>query len=81
MKNCLPLWIAFVVSGGILVLLVSCASAPPGRICPHIVPYTPDEQHALAAELRAHRDLVEVPRFIGDYIGLRDQVRACEKSR
>lgn len=61
-----------------LVLLASaCTTKPPDAVCPEIVPYSAADQRALAGEIETHPDLVQTPRFIGDYIGLRDQVRAC----
>lgn len=46
--------------------------------CPTIVSYSNADQKALASEIREspHPQLV---RWIGDYIGLRDQVRACHR--
>lgn len=52
--------------------------------CPSLVAYTKEDQAALAAEIKAISKLetvnwVEIVRWLGDYIGLRDQVRACLK--
>lgn len=46
--------------------------------CPTIVPYTKVDQAALAAEIKANPQ-PQIVRWIGDYIGLRDQARACKK--
>ncbi|KXV13926.1 hypothetical protein [Gluconobacter oxydans] len=47
--------------------------------CPTLVTYSKADQAALAAEIKA-RPQTQTVRWIGDYIGLRDQVRACSKS-
>jgi len=46
--------------------------------CPTLVTYSKEDQVALAAEIKANPKPATV-RWIGDYIGLRDQVRACQK--
>jgi len=46
--------------------------------CPTLVTYSKADQAALAAEISASPK-PEAVRWIGDYIGLRDQVRACQK--
>lgn len=46
--------------------------------CPVLVTYTKQDQKALGAELQAHPSPQTI-RVVGDYIGLRDQVRACQK--
>lgn len=46
--------------------------------CPTIVTYSAADQKALATEIRKNPQPQTV-RWIGDYIGLRDQVRACSK--
>lgn len=47
--------------------------------CPTLVTYSTIDQQALAGEISAHPQLQTI-RWIGDYIGLRDQVRACSKN-
>lgn len=47
--------------------------------CPTLVTYSTAEQQALAGEITAHPQPQTI-RWIGDYIGLRDQVRACSKN-
>ena len=47
--------------------------------CPTLVTYSTAEQQALASEISAHPQPQTI-RWIGDYIGLRDQVRACSKN-
>ncbi|MBS1063452.1 hypothetical protein [Gluconobacter wancherniae] len=46
--------------------------------CPTLVTYSAADQKALATEIRA-RPQSQTIRWLGDYIGLRDQVRACSK--
>lgn len=55
--------------------LTSCNSvryAP----CPTLVSYSNADQKELASEIRDDPQ-PQVVRWIGDYIGLRDQIRAC----
>ncbi len=59
-------------------LLGGCTPAPVRLICPPLVQYSPQEQEALAAELRAHPDLREVPVFLTDYGNERAECRAME---
>ncbi|WP_051626161.1 hypothetical protein [Kozakia baliensis] len=59
--------------------LTGCAAVKVQSACPTLVTYSAQDQKALASELRAHSDLVEVPRWLGDYVSLRDQARACTK--
>lgn len=47
--------------------------------CPTLVTYSATDQQALAGEISAHPQPQTI-RWIGDYIGLRDQVRACSKN-
>lgn len=44
--------------------------------CPTLVAYSNADQKALAAEIEK-KSQPQVTRWIGDYIGLRDQVRSC----
>ena len=46
--------------------------------CPTLVTYSAADQKALATEIRENPQPQTV-RWLGDYIGLRDQVRACSK--
>lgn len=64
-----------------LVTLTACTQEPPLLTCPTIVAYTRSDQTRLADELKLHPDLTETPRWLADYIALRDQVRACQKAR
>ncbi len=59
------------------LLLASCSSVRYVP-CPTLVTYSKADQAALAAELKTSPK-PETVRWIGDYIGLRDQVRACQK--
>ncbi|AOX16903.1 hypothetical protein [Kozakia baliensis] len=56
--------------------LSGCAATKVQPLCPTLVTYSAQDQRALAAELRAHPDLVEVARWIANDVSLRDQVRA-----
>lgn len=48
--------------------------------CPTIVTYSKADQAALAAELRANtQPHPQTTRQLQDYVGQRDQVRACMK--
>ncbi|MBR0560020.1 hypothetical protein [Neokomagataea anthophila] len=60
---------------GALLALSSCASVHYVP-CPTLTTYSKVDQKALAAELRLH-PAPQTVRWVGDYIGLRDQVRAC----
>ncbi len=44
--------------------------------CPTIVSYSNADQKELAREIQGDTQ-IQVVRWIGDYMGLRDQVRAC----
>ena len=48
--------------------------------CPTLVEYSKADQAVLATEIKEHPQPQTV-RWIGDYIGLRDQVRACSKAQ
>ena len=61
-----------------LCLALSGCSSVQYVPCPTIVTYSKEAQAKLMAELLAHEQ-PEVVRWVGDYIGLRDQVRACER--
>ena len=49
--------------------------------CPPITSYTPEQQAQAAIELDAAVQVgaVALPMMIGDYMVLRDQIRACRK--
>ena len=63
-----------------LVLMLALTGCTSVRYvpCPTLVTYSAADQKALATEIRANPQPQTV-RWIGDYIGLRDQVRACSK--
>ncbi len=60
-----------------MLALTGCASVRYVP-CPTLVTYAAADQKALATEIRTNPQ-PETVRWIGDYIGLRDQVRACSK--
>ena len=64
----------------VLVALMGLTRCSPMHYvpCPTLVPYSTADQAALAAEIQANPQPQTI-RWIGDYIGLRDQVRACRK--
>ncbi len=59
----------------LVFLLTGCASARYAP-CPTLVTYTVADQMALADEMKKY-PRPQIIRWIGDYIGLRDQIRAC----
>lgn len=63
-----------------IVLMLAFTSCTSVRYvpCPTLVSYSKADQAALATEIRANPQPQTV-RWIGDYIGLRDQVRACQR--
>ncbi|MCW2264168.1 hypothetical protein M2305_000115 [Gluconobacter cerinus] len=63
-----------------LVLALSLTGCTSVRYvpCPTLVTYSAADQKALATEIRAHPS-PQVIRWISDYIGYRDQARACSK--
>ncbi|MCH4024027.1 MAG: hypothetical protein LKH33_10405 [Acetobacter sp.] len=58
-------------------MLMSACSGRPVMLCPSLVAYSSTEENALRQEL-ASSALPQTHRFIRDYGGLRDQVRACQ---
>lgn len=62
----------------LLFLLNGCHSCSQSMTCPTIVHYSLNDQKAVAAELSEH-DLPYTTKWLSDYIGLRDQVKACTK--
>lgn len=69
----IPLWI------GLGLLLGACSTSHLKPVCPTLVDYSPADQNALSAELLQPGERPQTIRWIGDYIGLRDQVRTCQK--
>lgn len=63
-----------------LVALSGCAERSVRVVCPSLVNYSLAEQSVARTELSS-ASLPELHQFMRDYEGLRDQVRACEKSR
>ena len=57
-------------------LLEGCTPAPVRLTCPPLVQYSAQEQAVLAAELRTHSDLQEIPVFLKDYGNERAECRA-----
>ncbi|MDF7675088.1 hypothetical protein PT277_05125 [Acetobacteraceae bacterium ESL0709] len=62
------------------VLLGGCTSPRPKTVCPTLVTYSKTDQQTLMTELMKTSDKPQLVRWLGDYIGLRDQVRACQKA-
>jgi hypothetical protein len=69
--HCLPLTLGF------YLLLAACSSVPVA-VCPPLKTYTPEFNQRLAGELEAMPADSATIEAIGDYIGLRDQIRACQ---
>lgn len=46
--------------------------------CPHITAYSVADQQQLKREIQAHTEASMIRRVASDYIGLRDQARACQ---
>lgn len=70
-------------SAALAVVLAGCAAPTPipTVVCPAIVEYTPDFQRRVASDLAAYVPPgSSIERLVLDYVALRDQVRACEKS-
>ena len=61
----------------ILLLNVGCTGPNPGP-CPPLKMYTEAENEQLGRELEMLPDNAITIDVIGDYIALRDQVRACQ---
>lgn len=57
------------------LVLTSCTSVRPAP-CPTLVSYSNDDQKELANEIQ-NSPQPQILRWLEDYIGLRDQVRAC----
>lgn len=61
--------------------LGGCTPAPVRLTCPPLVQYAPQEQAALASELRAHPELRKVPVFLADYGNERAECRALDEKK
>lgn len=57
-------------------LLTSCSQVISS--CPQLVEYSKEDRTALQVELASVRPDGQIVRFLSDYTGLRDQVRACQ---
>lgn len=69
-------------SAAMTLALVLAGCAP--RIvtaCPPLVEYSPAFQDRLAGELAALPEGAATLRAVQDYIGLRDQIRACQPQK
>lgn len=62
----------------LLFLLNGCQGCSHSLNCPTLVEYSLNEQKAVAEELSEH-NLPHTTRWLSDYVGLRDQVKACQK--
>ncbi|QDH17383.1 hypothetical protein [Swingsia samuiensis] len=60
----------------ILALTLTSCTSVQYVPCPVLVHYTKDDQARLASEIQKSPQ-PETMRWLGDYVGLRDQVRAC----
>ncbi|WP_249080073.1 hypothetical protein [Parasaccharibacter sp. TMW 2.1884] len=67
---------AALLAAFVAALLGGCTPALVRLTCPPLVQYSAQEQAALAAELRSHPDLKEVPVFLTDYGNERAECRA-----
>lgn len=67
---------AALLAAFVAAMLGGCTPAPVRLTCPPLVQYSAHEQAVLAAELRAHPDLKEVPVFLKDYGNERAECRA-----
>ncbi|UMM63149.1 hypothetical protein [Aristophania vespae] len=63
------------------ILLAACSTPRFRPICPTLVEYSQTDQQALATELLQPAKHTQIVRWISDYIGLRDQVRACQGTK
>ncbi|MDN7351773.1 hypothetical protein [Acetobacter senegalensis] len=59
-------------------LLSGCESVRYKTVCPTLVTYSLTDQTQLAQELVAAPSATMTRRVVRDYVGLRDQVRACQ---
>lgn len=59
-------------------LLSGCESVRYKTVCHTLVTYSLTDQTQLAQELAADPQAVMTHRVVRDYVGLRDQVRACQ---
>lgn len=65
---------------GISLVALSGCSRPVRVLCPSLVTYSATDESTLRTEL-ASAALPTTHRFMRDYGGLRDQVRACQGSK
>ncbi|WP_249103092.1 hypothetical protein [Parasaccharibacter sp. TMW2.1882] len=72
---------AALLAAFVAAMLGGCTPTPVRLICPPLVQYSPQEQAVLAAELRAHPDLREVPVFLTDYGNERAECRALHTKK
>lgn len=75
-----PLVVFVILLGFIAASLGGCSSVPVRLTCPPLVQYAPQEQAALASELREHPELREVPVFLADYGNERAECRSLDKT-
>jgi hypothetical protein len=59
-------------------LSITACSHVPVAVCPPLKTYTPEFNQRLASELESMPADSATVEAIGDYIGLRDQIRACQ---
>jgi hypothetical protein len=67
-----------ILCGFIMLAVVAGCSHVPVAVCPPLKTYTPEFNQRLASELEAMPADSATVEAIGDYIGLRDQIRACQ---
>lgn len=65
---------------GVALVALSGCTRPVRVLCPSLVTYSAADQSTLSGEL-ASAPLPMTHRFMRDYGGLRDQVRACEAAK
>jgi hypothetical protein len=62
----------------IMLAVVAGCSRTPVATCPALVPYTPEQQTAVADELDTLPPAAETRRFMTDYGVLRAKLRECQ---
>ncbi|NHO33318.1 hypothetical protein [Acetobacter fallax] len=70
---------ALIVAIALVSLMCGC-TRPVKLICPSLMTYSASDESTLRQEL-ASAALPETHRFVRDYGGLRDQVRACQAAQ
>lgn len=77
------------LTSGVMLMLLLSGCAGVASSCPPIVEYSPEEQADAANDIEFLKELNGIaakhdlpppfilPRFMGDYMVLRDQIRAC----